>query len=45
MRGVNEPQAQWVPKTNANGPNANAFDWDGFSDEDPVRGAYRGNHS
>jgi hypothetical protein len=43
--GANEPGAEHVPNNNANGRNLEAFDWDGFSDDGAVGGAYPRNRS
>jgi hypothetical protein len=45
VQGENEPWAQQAPNNNVDGPNADAIDWDGSSDEDPLGGADCGNHS
>jgi hypothetical protein len=43
--GTNELGAEQAPNNNANGRNLEAFDWDGFSDEGVVGGAYLRNCS
>jgi hypothetical protein len=43
--GPNEPRAKLAPNNNADGQNLEAFDWDGFSDDGVVGGAYPRNRS
>jgi hypothetical protein len=43
--GANELGAQQAPNNNANGQNTDAFDWDGFSDEDAIQDVFCGNRS
>jgi hypothetical protein len=43
--GADEPWTQRALNNNVDGPNADALDWDDFSDEDLVGSAYRGNRS
>jgi hypothetical protein len=43
--GANEPGIQQAPNNNVDGRNVEAFDWDGFSDEGAVGGAYCRNRS
>jgi hypothetical protein len=43
--GANEPRAGHALNNNADGQNLEAFDWDGFSDDGAVGGAYARNRS
>jgi hypothetical protein len=43
--GPNEPRAEQAPNNNADDWNLEAFDWDGFSDDGTVGGAYPRNRS
>jgi hypothetical protein len=43
--GANEPGVEQAPNNNVDGRNLEAFDWDGFSDDGIVGGAYPRNRS